>query len=60
MLGATGDITENVGYALKVGYLSVLIMEMRSSGTQVLPLTGKSRDEVISQVRDAVFLVVAK
>ena len=60
MLGATGDVTENVGYALKAGYLSVLLMEMRSSGTQVLPLTGKSRDEVISQVRDAVFLVVAK
>lgn len=60
MLGATGDVTENVGYALKVGYLSVLVTELPPSGTQVLPLTGKSRDEVISQVRDAVFLVVAK
>ncbi len=60
MLGATGDVTENVSYALKVGYLSVLIAGVSSSGTQVLPVTGKSRDELISQVRDAVFLVVAK
>ncbi len=60
MLGATGDVTENVGYALKVGYLSVLLAELSASGTEALPLTGKSRDELISQVRDAVFLVVAQ
>jgi S1-C subfamily serine protease len=60
MLGATGDLTENVGYALKVGYLSPLIAELPSSGTRVSPLSGKSRDELISQVRDAVFLVVAE
>ena len=56
----TGDIPQNVNYAIKSIYIGALIAEEGITDIAVLPSTEASDEELVERIKDSVFIVVAQ
>lgn len=61
MAKASGDLTENVNYAVKVGHLVPLAMGFeKDKKSPVLPSTSTTLDALVERVKGSVILIIAR
>jgi len=57
----TGDLTQNVNYAVKIPYLTALIsMQVKGKAIPVLPHHPASLSKLASQIKDSIIMILAQ
>jgi len=61
VLRRTGDLTQNVNYAVKGRYVAGLLSDVAARNALILQAkAGRSLEELVSEIQDSVFIVVAE
>jgi S1-C subfamily serine protease len=58
----TGDLPQNVNYAVKISYLSALLgsVDEQESGIKVLPAKQASLESLSSRIQNSVLMIIAE
>lgn len=56
----TGDIPQNVNYAIKASYIGPLVFGEAMEGVDVLPAIQDTYEELVRKIRRSVFMVIAQ
>jgi S1-C subfamily serine protease len=62
MFNWTGDLPQNVNYAIKASYITALLKSVKeqSTGTKMLPVKRADLESLSSRIQSSVFLIIAE